>query len=99
MDSWIESYPPKAETTSSKPVGCASFSKIKSGSDQIRIQSDPREVQFMHSKRIKPEACMRRSGKSWSGQVRISEWRNVTKHFNNKSNAVVWSGEREHELR
>ena len=43
--------------------------------------------------------CVRRRGKSWNAQVRISGWRNFTKSFSRKSDAVVWVSELERKLR
>ena len=43
--------------------------------------------------------CVRRRGKSWNAQVRISGWRNFTKSFARKSDAVVWVSELEQKLR
>ena len=43
--------------------------------------------------------CVRKRGKSWTAQVRISGWRNFTKSFSKKSDAVVWIRELEHKLR
>ena len=43
--------------------------------------------------------CVRRRGKSWNAQVRISGWRNFTKSFSKKSDAVVWVSELERKLR
>ena len=43
--------------------------------------------------------CVRKRGKSWNAQVRISGWRNFTKSFSKKSDAVVWIKELEHKLR
>ena len=43
--------------------------------------------------------CVRKRGKSWNAQVRVSGWRNFTKSFSKKSDAVVWIRELEHKLR
>ena len=43
--------------------------------------------------------CVRKRGKSWNAQVRISGWRNFTKSFSKKSDAVVWVGELEQKIR
>ncbi len=43
--------------------------------------------------------CVRRRGKSWNAQVRISGWRNFTKSFAKKSDAIVWINDLEQKLR
>ena len=43
--------------------------------------------------------CMRKRGKSWNAQVRVSGWRSFTKSFSKKSDAVAWINELEHKLR
>jgi len=43
--------------------------------------------------------CVRKRGKSWNAQVRISGWRSFTKSFSKKSDAVVWVNELEQKLR
>ena len=43
--------------------------------------------------------CVRKRGKSWNAQVRISGWRNFTKSFSRKSDAVVWVSELEQKIR
>ena len=43
--------------------------------------------------------CVRKRGKSWNAQVRVSGWRNFTKSFSKKSDAIVWIRELEHKLR
>ena len=43
--------------------------------------------------------CVRKRGKSWNAQVRVSGWRNFTKSFSKKSDAVVWIRELERKLR
>ena len=43
--------------------------------------------------------CVRKRGKSWNAQVRISGWRNFTKSFSRKSDAVIWVSELEQKLR
>ena len=43
--------------------------------------------------------CVRKRGKSWNAQVRISGWRNFTKSFSRKSDAVIWVNELEQKLR
>ena len=43
--------------------------------------------------------CVRKRGKSWNAQVRVSGWRSFTKSFSKKSDAVVWVNELEHKLR
>ena len=43
--------------------------------------------------------CVRKRGKSWNAQVRVSGWRSFTKSFSKKSDAVIWVKELEHKLR
>ena len=43
--------------------------------------------------------CVRKRGKSWNAQVRVSGWRSFTKSFSKKSDAVVWVYQLEHKLR
>jgi integrase len=43
--------------------------------------------------------CVRKRGKSWNAQVRVSGWRSFTKSFSKKSDAVVWVNELEHKLK
>ena len=43
--------------------------------------------------------CVRKRGKSWNAQVRISGCRSFTKSFLQKSDAVVWINQLEHKLR
>ena len=43
--------------------------------------------------------CVRKRGKSWNAQVRVSGWRSFTKSFSKKSDAVSWINELEHKLR
>ena len=43
--------------------------------------------------------CVRKRGKSWNAQVRVSGWRSFTKSFNKKSDAITWSSKLEHQLR
>ena len=43
--------------------------------------------------------CVRKRGKSWNAQVRISGWRTFTKTFPRKSDAVLWSKSLEKKLR
>ena len=43
--------------------------------------------------------CVRKRGKSWNAQVRVSGWRSFTKTFAKKSDAVIWIKELEHKLR
>ena len=43
--------------------------------------------------------CVRKRGKSWNAQVRVSGWRSFTKSFSKKSDAVAWVNELEHKLR
>ena len=43
--------------------------------------------------------CVRKRGKSWNAQVRVSLWRSFTKSFSKKSDAVSWINELEHKLR
>lgn len=42
--------------------------------------------------------CVRKRGKSWNAQVRISGWRSFTKSFSKKSDAIVWINELENKL-
>ena len=44
-------------------------------------------------------SCVRKRGKSWNAQVRVSGWRSFTKSFNKKSDAITWSSKLEHHLR
>ena len=43
--------------------------------------------------------CVRKKGKSWNAQVRISGWRSFTKTFNKKYDAILWSKKLEDKLR
>ena len=43
--------------------------------------------------------CVRKRGKSWNAQVRMSGWRSFTKTFTTKSNATEWVISFEKELR
>ncbi len=43
--------------------------------------------------------CVRKRGKSWNAQVRVSGWKSFTKSFSKKSDAVIWIKELEHKLR
>jgi integrase len=43
--------------------------------------------------------CVRKRGKSWNAQVRVSGWRSFTKSFSKKSDAIAWINELEHKLR
>ena len=43
--------------------------------------------------------CVRKRGKSWNAQVRVSGWRSFTKSFSKKSDAISWINELEHKLR
>ena len=43
--------------------------------------------------------CVRKRGRSWNAQVRISGWRNFTKSFAKKSDAIVWINDLEQKLR
>ena len=43
-------------------------------------------------------SCVRKRGKSWNAQVRISGWRSFTKTFSKKSDAVRWSKDLENKL-
>ena len=36
-------------------------------------------------------SSVRKRGKTWTAQVRITGWRSFTKTFNTKSDAIVWS--------
>jgi integrase len=42
--------------------------------------------------------CVRKRGKSWNAQVRISGWRSFTKSFKSKSDAKLWIDELERKL-
>ena len=42
--------------------------------------------------------CVRKRGKSWNAQVRISGWRSFTKSFSKKSDGVAWINELERKL-
>ena len=44
-------------------------------------------------------SCVRKRGKSWNAQVRVSGWKSFTKSFNKKSDAITWSSKLEHQLR
>ena len=44
-------------------------------------------------------SCVRKRGKSWNAQVRVSGWRSFTKSFNKKTDAITWSSKLEHQLR
>jgi len=43
--------------------------------------------------------CVRKRGRSWNAQVRISGWRKFTKSFVKKSDAIVWINDLEQKLR
>ena len=43
--------------------------------------------------------CVRKRGKSWNAQVRISGWRSFTKTFKTKLDVTKWVGNFEKELR
>ena len=43
--------------------------------------------------------CVRKRGKSWNAQVRVSGWRSFTKSFSKKSDAVIWMNNLEQQLR
>ena len=43
-------------------------------------------------------SSVRKRGKSWNAQVRISGWRSFTKTFSKKSDAVRWSKDLENKL-
>ena len=43
--------------------------------------------------------CVRKGGKSWNAQVRISGWRSFTKSFKSKSDAVCWVQLTEYQLK
>ena len=43
--------------------------------------------------------CVRKRGKSWNAQVRVSGWKRFTKSFSKKSDAVIWIKELKHKLR
>jgi len=43
--------------------------------------------------------CVRKRGKSWNAQVRVSGWRSFTKSFKSKSDAISWIEETENKLR
>ena len=36
-------------------------------------------------------SSVRKRGKTWTAQVRITGWRSFTKTFNKKTDAIVWS--------
>ena len=36
-------------------------------------------------------SSVRKRGKTWTAQVRITGWRSFTKTFNKKSDAIFWS--------
>ena len=36
-------------------------------------------------------SSVRKRGKTWTAQVRITGWRGLTKTFNKKSDAIFWS--------
>ena len=40
--------------------------------------------------------CVRKKGKSWNSQVRVAGWRNFTKSFKLKTDAVCWDQQTEH---
>ena len=44
-------------------------------------------------------SCVRKRGKSWNAQVRVSGWRSFTKSFNKKTDAITWISNLEHHLR
>ena len=43
--------------------------------------------------------CVRKRGKSWNAQVRVSGWVSFTKPFPKKSDAVLWVNQLEYKLR
>ena len=43
--------------------------------------------------------CVRKRGKSWNAQVRISGWRSFTKKFKTKLDTIEWVVNFEKELR
>ena len=43
--------------------------------------------------------CVRKRGKSWNAQVRISGWRSFTKSFKSKPDALRWVQQIEHQLK
>jgi hypothetical protein len=43
--------------------------------------------------------CVRKRGKSWNAQVRVAGWKNFTKSFSKKSDAVIWVRELERQIR
>ena len=43
--------------------------------------------------------CVRKRGKSWNAQVRISGWRSFTKSFKSKTDALRWVQQIEHQLK
>ena len=43
--------------------------------------------------------CVRKRGKSWNAQVRVSGWRSFTKSFSKKSDAIIWISDLENKLR
>lgn len=43
--------------------------------------------------------CVRKRGKSWNAQVRVSGWRSFTKSFSKKSDAIIWINDLENKLR
>ena len=43
--------------------------------------------------------CVRKRGRSWNAQVRISGWRNFTKSFAKKSDSLRWVQKLEHQLK
>lgn len=42
---------------------------------------------------------IRKRGKSWNAQVRLSGWRSFTKSFSRKSDALIWVEETENEIK
>ena len=44
-------------------------------------------------------SCVRKRGKSWNAQVRVSGWRSFTKSIKSKSDGVFWTQETEHQLK
>ena len=44
-------------------------------------------------------SCVRKRGKKWNVQVRVSGWRSFTKTFSKKYDAILWSKKLEDKLR
>ena len=42
---------------------------------------------------------VRKRGKTWNAQVRVSGWRSFTKSFNKKTDALAWSLKLENQLK